>query len=125
MVPISLPSSKAWVPTFHSCIVSRIYTLDLSLSVHKPGTGAPTSTVSLKVPVQIAVESGNAVPAPLSPAEAAAELADVNEFLRPRVIEVPSAELVGNSILPGSLDLPPSYEDFRSASMQMVDPGRS
>jgi hypothetical protein len=128
LLPITLPSSKTWIPTFHTCIVSRIYSIDLSLSIHTPGTGVPASTVSLHLPVQIAAMGNQTQRAPLTAAEAAAELADANEYLRPRVIEIPREELIGTSVLaPASAgELPPSYEDFASSSQPraVVDPGR-
>ncbi|KAF8848947.1 hypothetical protein BDZ45DRAFT_680886 [Acephala macrosclerotiorum] len=113
LVPIALPASKAWIPSFHSCILSRTYTIDMSLTIHTPGTGVPASTVTLHLPVQIASEGHSTRRATLTPEEAAAELADAHEFFRPRVIEMPSPELVGNSVLSaGAGELPPNYEDF-------------
>ncbi|KAH9863680.1 hypothetical protein J1614_009612 [Plenodomus biglobosus] len=49
LVPVTLPMTKNFIPTFHSCLISRTYTLGLKLS-------ANGSTVSLKVPVQICAE---------------------------------------------------------------------
>lgn len=43
---------RKFLPTFHSCHISRVYTLDLRLSV-----GQTLSTVSLVVSLQIGVES--------------------------------------------------------------------
>lgn len=54
ILPITLPPSKSWLPTFHSCLVSRIYTLECSLAVHVPGVGMPASGLVLKLPLQIA-----------------------------------------------------------------------
>lgn len=54
VVPITLPKTKVFVPTFHSCLVSRIYLLDLALSIHQPGVSAPS--LQLKVPIQISSE---------------------------------------------------------------------
>lgn len=124
LVPITLPATKAWIPTFHSCLISRVYILDLSLTIHTPGTGVPASTVALRLPVQIAAAGNQAERAPMTAAEADAELADANEYLRPRTISVPNEELIGNSVLsPASpSDLPPSYEDFL---LPVVEPGRS
>lgn len=125
LVPISLSSTKAWVPTFHSCVVSRIYAIDLSLTIHTPGTAVPASTVNLHLPVQIAATANQTERALLTPAEAAAELADANDFFRPRVVEALREDLVGNSMLGSDLGLPPSYEDFFGGSMVTVEPGRS
>ena len=62
LVPITLPASKNFVPTFHTCLISRVYSLNLHLSVHGPGVGDPS--LSLKAPVQIVAdgsEEGSAV----------------------------------------------------------------
>jgi len=123
LVPISLPSYKRWIPTFHSCIVSRIYTLDLTLTIHTPGTGVPASSVSLQLPVQIAASGNRTGLADLTAAEAQQELQEANEFFRPRVIHAPSEEHIGNSVLAPSPELPPRYEDFISPIV--VEPGRS
>ena len=48
-VPIALPTStgstrpKVFVPTFHSCIVSRTYSVELNISFRTPGTNVTTS----------------------------------------------------------------------------------
>lgn len=127
IVPITLPQSKAWVPTFHSCVASRVYIIDMSLTIHTPGAGVPATTVTLHLPVQIAANGSAISRVPMTAAEAAAELADADVHLRPRVIEAPSPELIGNSVLAArGLDLPPSYEAFaNSQPRQVVAPGRS
>ena len=121
LVPINLPSSKRFVPSFHTCVVSRVYTLEMLLTIQTPGTVVPSSSISLRVPVQIAAMGNLTGFTELTPAEAAAELAEVNEFFRPRVIEMPSEEFIGTSTL--SSELPPSY-DF-SSQLGAVEPGRS
>jgi len=125
LVPINLPSYKRWVPTFHSCIVSRVYTVDLALTIHTPGTGVPASSVSLHLPVQIAANGNRTGLSELTAAEAHQELQEANEFFRPRVIHAPSEEHVGNSVLAPSTELPPSYESFFSPAVPVVEPGRS
>jgi hypothetical protein len=133
LVPITLPSSKTWVPTFHSCTVSRTYTIDISLTIHTPGAGVPASSASLHLPVQIAAAGNQTQRRELSAAEAAAELARVDEFFTPRLIQVPSEELLENSVLrpaasiaPAATtsDLPPSYENFFSQTRAVVNPGK-
>src|ERR1700709_1533840 len=47
LVLIPLPSSQAWVPTFHSCLISRYYTINLSLTIRTPRTGVPVISMSL------------------------------------------------------------------------------
>ena len=126
LVPITLPATKSWTPTFHGCIVSRVYTIDISLTIHTPGTGVPASKVTLRLPVQIAALGNQTERAPMTAAEAAAELVDANNFFVPRLIEVPSQEHIGNSVLTSAVpsDLPPSYEDFFSQP-RALSPGRS
>jgi hypothetical protein len=64
LVPLSLPTSqgnnkpKIFLPTFHSCIISRSYTLEMTLSYSSPGTTVSTPNLTLKVPVQISAEGG-------------------------------------------------------------------
>ncbi|KAB8261580.1 hypothetical protein BDV32DRAFT_148228 [Aspergillus pseudonomiae] len=54
MVPITLPSNSDLVPTFHSCFLSRIYTLELRLSYHMPGAPILQRAVALEVPIKVA-----------------------------------------------------------------------
>jgi hypothetical protein len=53
IVPLSLPTSKTLIPTFHSCLISRVYSLHLALSFDGHRF---TSSLALKVPVQISAE---------------------------------------------------------------------
>lgn len=58
LVPVTLPSSnnttKTFVPTFHSCLVSRTYALDLYLGTQAVGT----TNLHIKLPVQISMRGG-------------------------------------------------------------------
>lgn len=112
LLPITLPTSKHWLPTFHSCIASRVYCIDLALTIHTPGTGVPASTVNLHLPVQVAADGNNGRRASLTAAEAAQELqaqeAQVEEYLRPRV----TREFLSGEEGEGMVEEPPSYEDF-------------
>ena len=71
LVPLALPSPsssnkpKVFLPTFHSCIISRTYVLDLTLSYNTPGTSVSTPHITLKAPIQISSEGGTP-PAPQS-----------------------------------------------------------
>lgn len=64
LVPVALQNvsgsnrPKVLVPTFHSCIVSRTYALELNLSYRTPGASIAASHVVLKSPVQISAEGG-------------------------------------------------------------------
>lgn len=51
-VPVVLPQKKDFLPTFHSCSVSRSYALDFSLG-HKVSSGLCGSSMSLSVPVEM------------------------------------------------------------------------
>lgn len=90
-VPITLPTAKrAFVPTFHSCILSRVYVLHVAVTV------ANGTTLSVDLPLQVGVE-GYAPPLAdeaLPSFEDAVEAAAADEFLRPRV-------LGGGGFLPG------------------------
>lgn len=59
IVPIILPKDKIFVPTFHSCWLSRIYSLELGVSYHAPSVNIMTSTASLRIPIQVANERNN------------------------------------------------------------------
>lgn len=99
LVPITLPASKNFVPTFHSCLISRVYNLSLHLSVHGPGVGDPS--LSLKAPVQIAAEGSEEGSAVLR-----ASLAE--EMVRAEA----DAMWVPRSVAP-----PPEYAYFAPAGM--------
>lgn len=49
-VPVTLPTNKNLVPSFHSCLISRVYILALSLSLQTAGLGG---SVDLRIPIQI------------------------------------------------------------------------
>ena len=54
-VPLTLPASNTRIPTFHSCLVSRIYPLTFQLSV-VPANVSSTShsaALTLRLPFQI------------------------------------------------------------------------
>lgn len=86
LIPLTLPKHKSFIPTFHSCLVSRIYLLDLVLSVNSGTTG---SNMHLKIPIQIA-STGNPDARPqISPEEAAAiARREANGIFMPRSIYI-------------------------------------
>ncbi|KAL5374400.1 hypothetical protein PMIN03_005697 [Paraphaeosphaeria minitans] len=97
VVPITMPLDKNFLPTFHSCLVSRVYALSMNLSVHAPGLGDPT--LALKVPLQVCAEgsaTGNENARARSE-EAAGILAEADRILSPR------------SVALLSMDQPPEY----------------
>lgn len=57
IIPTTLPSGKTFVPTFHSCFVSRVYVLKLAISYISHNRFRKTA--SIKIPVQITCGKGN------------------------------------------------------------------
>lgn len=51
-VPVNLPEEQALVPTFHSCLVSRTYAIDLALLYHVP-SAICKSTMNLRIPLEV------------------------------------------------------------------------
>ncbi len=98
-VPIKLPlDRKIFVPTFHSCIASRVYILQLTVML---SAGPISSTVNLSVPLQISVEGDMQDNAGLPSFEMALEEAEVDALLRPRLLAVPEDQFRETSVLPG------------------------
>lgn len=94
LVPIDLPTtSKTFVPSFHSCLVSRIYSLDLTLSVHSPSSTVSSTSLHLKLPLQVSAEGNPDAHPTISEEEMHAIAArQVNAELVPRSIAPPSPE---------------------------------
>ncbi|KAE8147486.1 hypothetical protein BDV25DRAFT_160260 [Aspergillus avenaceus] len=110
VVPITLPKSKAFVPTFHSCLISRIYCLELSISYHTPNTNILTPTASLKIPIQLASQPRSDTKAK-EPHEISLLEVDA-EFFSPRSIAPPQQACVA----------PPEYTENQGA---LLPPDRS
>ncbi|KAL4989647.1 hypothetical protein BDW68DRAFT_156293 [Aspergillus falconensis] len=103
VVPISLPTSRAFVPTFHSCLISRVYILELCVSYHTPNMNILTPTVTLKVPIQLTSGQPGAV-LRRSSEEITQEEVDA-EFFSPRSVAPPVLE---------PAVAPPDYSDCTS-----------
>ncbi|MCJ1443345.1 MAG: hypothetical protein MMC23_003843 [Stictis urceolatum] len=72
LVPVDLPTNtKSFVPTFHSCLVSRVYALDMVLTAHSPSSVGGTTNLHIKLPLQIASEGNPDARPVISPEEAA------------------------------------------------------
>jgi hypothetical protein len=54
LVPVTNTNNKNFIPTFHSCLISRTYTLNMNLSAHAPGVSDPS--LHLKIPLQVCAE---------------------------------------------------------------------
>lgn len=111
IVPITLPENKAPVPTFHSCLISRVYSLDLSVSYHPANTSFLGPAMSLKLPIQVSSASrfGNkddGLGMVISPAEVEAE------FFTPR--SVSGADIAARPGLREAVPPPPpAYADYQ------------
>ncbi|KAI0378032.1 hypothetical protein F5Y04DRAFT_262799 [Hypomontagnella monticulosa] len=104
-VPVQLPvHKKTFVPTFHSCITSRVYVLWLTVTL---ASGGATANVTLGVPLQVGVGSSGLVPAAagLPPSFEEVEELDADEYLRPRVLGIPTVDFTRSAALPGYADL--------------------
>ena len=104
VVPISLPKgNRVFVPSFHSCLMSRVYALDLVISISTPGTHVKDPTLHLKLPIQVSAEGEPHEVRPLTVAEMDALTAEnIDSFFQPRNIGPPPAEVMERSSLPGS-----------------------
>lgn len=89
VVPVTLPKSKAFVPTFHCCLMSRVYALDLSLTYHTPAANLMTPTISLRLPVQFIsqAKSAESIKTELGVTVTQQEL---EEFFNPRNVTSPT-----------------------------------
>ncbi|KAJ1331864.1 Bul1 C terminus [Microdochium nivale] len=112
-VPVKLPmDKKMMIPTFHSCIMSRVYVLNINVTITS-GAGATVNT-TLAVPLQVGVmapvnDQATADASGLPSFEAATQDAQVDEFLRPRVITMPTIEFAHDAL--------PGYADISGAQM--------
>ncbi|KAJ9359063.1 hypothetical protein C8Q69DRAFT_477679 [Paecilomyces variotii] len=117
LVPITLPKSKSFVPTFHSCLISRTYALDLCVSYYTPNANLIAPSSSLRVPIQITCERRDrSIGQDDTEAEVDAENDEEEDVFRPRRIGLPN---------PGSLDGSGSLSDISdntSRSLERADP---
>ena len=125
LVPITLPANKAFVPTFHSCLISRQYALKFDLGISTVGIG---SSMELKVPVQISTEDliteGQDRRESVDSQDAEIDVEDVQNFFtnffEPRTVRVPDENFVGRSRIGSQAptsdaptgDAPPGYSPF-------------
>lgn len=105
-VPVSLPEgNKVFVPSFNSCLVSRIYALDLYLSISTPNATVTDPTLHLKLPIQVSSEGNpNANPTISAEEQAAIVAREANAFFDPRSVAPPSPEYTEHA----QLDAPPN-----------------
>ncbi|MCJ1291676.1 hypothetical protein MMC34_003221 [Xylographa carneopallida] len=128
LVPVDLPTTcKTFVPTFHSCLVSRVYSLSLTLSVHEPGARVSATTVHLKLPLQVSAEGNPDAHPTISDEEMQAIAARaVDADLAPRSLAPPSPEYIEHAHLDRSGSavtgdvLPPSPEYVEHDAMPPI-----
>lgn len=122
VVPIQLPVNKAFVPTFHSCLISRTYTLKFELNVSSSNL---SPSMDLKLPVQISSEGlvGDEMDRHDSvdaAADAEIDVEDVSNFfsnfMEPRTIRVPSAGFVGRSRIGSQAPVAPTSDSEEDAA---------
>ena len=101
VVPISLPkTNKVFVPSFHSCLMSRVYALDLQLSIQTPKATAKAPQVHLKLPIQVSCETIPRAVQDISRQETDAIAArTVEEYFSPRNIAPPSDQYIEQATL--------------------------
>ncbi|KAB2580899.1 Bul1 [Lasiodiplodia theobromae] len=118
LIPIELPSNKSFIPTFHSCLISRVYRLDLCLSI------SATTSVTLKVPIQVTAEAsaeGASEHAQRAASQALQRETDaaVDEVFAPRSMAPPSLDfLEASQRMQAAGGAPPGYEATAFAGMQ-------
>ncbi|KAJ5918014.1 hypothetical protein N7454_010389 [Penicillium verhagenii] len=112
VIPVSLPKSKTFVPTFHSCLMSRTYSLDWSLSYHTPGANVMTPSISLRLPIQVTTQPRFAEPTK-SDLGLVVTQEELNEFFHPRST---SPRSLGLASTDSTVDLtaPPEYSEAMS-----------
>ncbi|KAE8328029.1 hypothetical protein BDV39DRAFT_214590 [Aspergillus sergii] len=53
VLPIVLPQPKIHIPTFHSCLISRTYSINLRLSYHTPKAALQSASTTIKIPLML------------------------------------------------------------------------
>jgi hypothetical protein len=112
IVPITLPTNKNFIPTFHSCLVSRTYTLGMRFTV-QGGT-----SLHLKVPIQICANgSDTGIENARARSMEETELRQAGDMWTPRsVAPPPSFDAISGTARNNSVgtrdELPPGYTAF-------------
>jgi hypothetical protein len=108
IVPLSLATNKHFVPTFHTCIISRIYALSLHLSTQGQPLGP---SLTLRIPVQISAEGSLDGVERRRMSERVEEAErEADAVFEPRLMGPGSGvERMGTQ---GRSDMPPGYEDL-------------
>lgn len=109
LVPITLPKScKVFVPTFHSCLISRVYSLGLHLWIQSPSPTLTNPSIQLKVPIQISAEGNADATTSISGQEADTIVGAFNA----RILPLPSPDYFETSPV-ATLNIPsPDYSEL-------------
>jgi hypothetical protein len=111
LVPVTLPTNKNFIPTFHSCLVSRTYTLGMQFTAHG---GA---SMNLKIPVQICADgSDTGIENARARSVEETVLREAVDMWAPRSVAPPSFDDINGGSRNNSVtirdDLPPDYAAF-------------
>ncbi|PHH64602.1 hypothetical protein CDD81_4213 [Ophiocordyceps australis] len=106
-IPFKIPltNRKLFLPTFHSCLISRTYTLHLNISA-----GPANTSLSLAVPLQIGVETMHDLPLDVGLPSFESAMAEDNEgdvdaLLQPRTLGRSNTATRTDGVLPGYEEL--------------------
>ena len=115
VVPVTVPNHKTFVPTFHSCLLSRTYSLDVSLSWHTPGTNVLTPSISLRLPIQITTQTkdDSLIKSTLGMVVSQEEM---DQFFSPRSVSPPT----DNTVVDVNLAPPEYSETIPAPRMQAI-----
>lgn len=154
LVPITLPQSETqseqksalrlnkriiFTPTFHSCIISRTYSLELGLSFNTTNNSLSGSSFSLRTPIQISQQGSSSPPTDTSLLESISEAEEYSNdedlarhldhqlnFSNP--FDIPEYEEIQTqrrASVPVSDEQPPEYySPFRSSGAGIPQPVR-
>lgn len=107
LVPVTLTEKKNFIPTFHSCLISRTYTLGLQFT---PQGG---SSFSLKVPVQICANgSDTGIENARARSVEAIMYQEAADMFTPRSIAPPNFDGTAAANAGARDELPPDYTTF-------------
>ncbi|PGG99548.1 hypothetical protein AJ79_08485 [Helicocarpus griseus UAMH5409] len=94
LVPITLPKNRTYLPTFHSCLSSRAYSLEISLSYHTPSANLTVPTLAIRLPIQVATTESLA-DASAARGQPRRVRNSADEFFTPRSVAPPSSRTGG------------------------------
>ncbi|KAH6643014.1 hypothetical protein C7974DRAFT_114854 [Boeremia exigua] len=113
LVPVTLTEKKNFIPTFHTCLISRIYTLGLQFA---PEGG---SSFNLKVPVQICADgSDTGIENARARSVEAVMYREAGDVFTPRSIAPPNFD-GSPSTAHVRDDLPPEYSSAAPATVAL------